>query len=253
MPPRNDTKPANEYKHRKKTERKLTGNVKYESLLCLYHPIIVNVWVILILPAVSMGFPGGSAVRSLPAKSGVEGSVSSLGRSSGEGNGNPLRYFCLSSPVNRGAHGGLHSMGSQRVRHNWETKQRLCCCCLVAKLCLRLCDPVDCSTPGFPVLHHLPELAQTRAHWVGDAIQPSHPLSSASSPAFSLSQCQGLFQWVSSSHQVAKVLKLQHQSFQWILRVIYPKRESANQATMFIFKHGKVFSSPFWINCWNSF
>ena len=77
-----------------------------------------------------------------------------------------------------------------------------------------------CSTPGFPVHHQLPECAQTHVHRVGDAIQPSHPLSSPSPPAFSLSQHQGLFQWVTSSHQVAKVLEfqLQHQSFQWIFR-----------------------------------
>ena len=76
------------------------------------------------------------------------------------------------------------------------------------------------SVPGLPVLHHLPEFAQTHVHWVGDAIQPSHPLSSPS-PAFSLSQHQGLFQWVGFSHQVARVLELQfqHQSFQWTLRV----------------------------------
>ena len=74
--------------------------------------------------------------------------------------------------------------------------------------------------PGFPVHHQLPELAQTLVHWVSDAIQPSHPLSSPSPPAFNLSQHQGLFQRVSSSHQVAKVLELQlqHQSFQWIFR-----------------------------------
>ena len=84
--------------------------------------------------------------------------------------------------------------------------------------CPTLCDPMDCSTPGFPVLHHLTELAQTHVHWVGDAIQPSHPLSSPSPPAFNLSQHQGLFQWVASSHQVAKVLELQSQSFQWIFR-----------------------------------
>ena len=93
-----------------------------------------------------------------------------------------------------------------------------CCCCLVTKLCLTPCDPVDCSTPGFPVLHHLLELAQTPVHWVSDAIQPSHPLSSPSPPAFNLSQHQGLFQWACSSHQVVKVLELQHQSFQWIFR-----------------------------------
>ena len=82
-----------------------------------------------------------------------------------------------------------------------------------------LCDPMDCSMPGFPVLHHLPEFAQTRVHQVSDAIQPSHPLLSPSPPAFNLSQHQGLFQQVGSLHQVAKVLELQHQSFQWIFRV----------------------------------
>ena len=76
--------------------------------------------------------------------------------------------------------------------------------------CLPLCNPMDCSTPGFPVLHHLLELAQTHVYRVGDAIQPSHPLPSPSPPAFNLSQHQGLF-WVSSSHQVAKVLELQLQ------------------------------------------
>ena len=80
---------------------------------------------------------------------------------------------------------------------------------------------MDCSTPGFPVYHQLLELAQTHVHWVSDAIQPSHPLSSPSPPAFNLSQHQGLFQWVSSLDQMAKVLELQlqHQSFQWIFRI----------------------------------
>ena len=76
------------------------------------------------------------------------------------------------------------------------------------------------STSGFPVLHHLPEVAQTYVHWM-DAIQPSHLLSSSFPPAFNLSQHQGLFQWVGSLHQVAKALEFQlkHQSFQWIFRV----------------------------------
>ena len=76
---------------------------------------------------------------------------------------------------------------------------------------------MDCSTPCFPVHHQLPELTQTHVHRVGDAIQPPHPLSSPSLPALNLSQHQGLFKWVSSSFQVAKVLEfqLQHQSFQW--------------------------------------
>ena len=88
----------------------------------------------------------------------------------------------------------------------------------VAQSCPSLCDPMDCSTLGFPVHHQLPELAQTHVHGVSDAIQPSHSLSSPSPPAFNLSQHQGLFQWLISSHQVAKVLELQHQSFQWIFR-----------------------------------
>ena len=79
---------------------------------------------------------------------------------------------------------------------------------------------MDCSMPGFPVHHQLQELAQTHIHWVGDAIQPSHPLLSPSPPALNLSQHQGLFKWVSSSYQVATVLEfqLQYQFFQWIFR-----------------------------------
>ena len=85
-----------------------------------------------------------------------------------------------------------------------------------AQLSPTLCDPMDCSMPGFPVHHQLLELAQTHVHRVGGAIQPSHPLSAPSPSAFNLSQHQDLFQSVSSSHQGAKVLELQlqHQSFQ---------------------------------------
>ena len=97
----------------------------------------------------------------------------------------------------------------------------LCCCLSVAKLCLTLCDPMNCSTPDFPVLHYLLEFSQTHVHWVSDAIQPSYPLSSPSPPAFNLSQQQGLFQWVGSSYQVAKLLELQHQSFQWSVDFLY--------------------------------
>ena len=92
----------------------------------------------------------------------------------------------------------------------------------VTQSCLTLCKPMDCSTLGFPVHHQLPEFTQTSVHRVENAIQPSHPLLSPSPPTFSLSQHQGLFQWVSSSHlKVAKVLEfqLQHQSFQWIFRM----------------------------------
>ena len=87
-------------------------------------------------------------------------------------------------------------------------------------LCPTLCDPMDCSTPGFPVHYQLPEFTQTHVHWVGDAIQPSHPLSAPSLPAFNVFQNRGLFKCVSAWHQVAKELEfqLQHQSFQWIFR-----------------------------------
>ena len=102
------------------------------------------------------------------------------------------------------------------------------CCCSITKSCPTLCDPMDCGTPGFPVLHYLSEFAQTHIHWVDDAIQSSHPLlppsptlSPPSPPAVNLSWYQGLFKWVSPSYQVVKVLEfqLQHQSFQWIFRI----------------------------------
>ena len=91
---------------------------------------------------------------------------------------------------------------------------------LVAQSCLTLCDPVNCSMLGLPVHHQLPEFTQTHVHQVSDAIQPSHPLSSPFPPAPNPSQHQGLFQWVSSSDQVAKVLEFQlhYQSFQWTPR-----------------------------------
>ena len=86
----------------------------------------------------------------------------------------------------------------------------------VAQSCLTLCHPMNHSTSGLPVHHQLSESTQTHVHRVSDATQPSHPLSSPSPPALNLSQYQGLFKSVSSSHQVAKVLEfqLQHQSFQ---------------------------------------
>ena len=79
----------------------------------------------------------------------------------------------------------------------------------VAQLCPTLCNPVNHSTPGLPVHHQLPEFTQTHVHWIADVIQPSHPLSSPSPHAPSASQHQGLFQWVNSSHEVAKVLEFQ--------------------------------------------
>ena len=91
----------------------------------------------------------------------------------------------------------------------------------VAQSCPTLCNPMNCSMPALPVHHQFPESTQTHVDWVGDAFQPFHPLSSPSPPALNISQHQGLFKWVSSSYQVAKVLEfqLQHQSSQWTLRI----------------------------------
>ena len=90
----------------------------------------------------------------------------------------------------------------------------------VTQSCPTLCNPMDWSMPVLPVHHQLLELTQTHVHWVSDVTQPSHPLSSPSPLSFNLSQHQGLFKWVSTSHQVAKVLEfqLQHQSSQWTFR-----------------------------------
>ena len=106
------------------------------------------------------------------------------------------------------------------VKHGFELCRSTSQFSSVAQLCPTLCDPMNCSTPGLPVHHQLPKSTQTHVHWVSDAIQPYHPLSYPSPPALNRSQHQGLFQWVSCSHQVAKVLEfqLQHQSFQWTPR-----------------------------------
>ena len=116
----------------------------------------------------------------------------------------------------------LLPVGGHRI--DWHQRLAMCLHLVqfnsVAQSCPTLCDPTDCSMPGLSVHHQLLELAQTHVHWVSDAIQPSHPLSSPSPPTFNLSQHQGLFQSVSSSHQMAKVLEfqLQHQFFQWLFR-----------------------------------
>ena len=106
-----------------------------------------------------------------------------------------------------------------RLPHNTEAYILIeditaCCCCSVTQSCPTLCNPMDCSKADLPVHHQLPEFTQTHVHWVGDDMQPSHPLLSPSPPTFNLSQHRGLFQWVSSSHQVAKLLEFQHHSFQ---------------------------------------
>ena len=106
------------------------------------------------------------------------------------------------------------------VRHDLATKEKqqvVSSVQFILSTCLTLCDPINCSTPGLPVHHQLPEFTQTHVHRVSGAIKPSHLLSSPSLPTPNCSQHQGLFQWVNSSHEVAKVLEfqLQHQSFQW--------------------------------------
>ena len=171
---------------------------------------------------------------------GVPSLIPGSERSPGEGNGNPLQYSCLKNP-----HGQRNLAGySPWSCKGWDMTERLTLSLLkfafkfncfkilhfykvilrtsqsvssLAQSCPTLCDPMNHSTPGLPVHHQLPEFTQTHVHWVSDAIQPSHPLSSPSPPALHLSQHQGLFKWVSSSHQVAKVLdfELPHQSFQW--------------------------------------
>ena len=125
--------------------------------------------------------------------------------------------------ANKGPSSQSYGFSSSHV-WMWELEYFLKSCSVqfssVAQSCPTLCDPTNRSTPGLPVHHQLPESTQTNVHWVGDAIQPPHPLSSTSPPALNLSQHQGLFQWVSSSHQVAKVLEfqLQNQFFQWTPR-----------------------------------
>ena len=89
--------------------------------------------------------------------------------------------------------------------HSGFNGRKSYCYFWATKSCLTLCDPMDCSTPGFPVLHYLLEFARIHSHWVGDAIQLSHPLSPPSPPALNVPQHQGLFQWVGSVHQMAKI------------------------------------------------
>ena len=116
----------------------------------------------------------------------------------------------------------------------------LYCCSSVTKSCPTLCDPMDCSMPGFPILHHLLEFAQTQVHWDSDAIQTSHPLSPPSPLAFNLSQHQGLY------IRQPKVLELQHQSFQLNIWGWFPFRLTGLTASYFKqnINHGKETSFP---------
>ena len=138
------------------------------------------------------GFPGDSDGKESACNAEGPGLIPGSGKSPGGGHVYPLQYSCLENLMDRGdvAPGGLQSMGSQRVR---QTEQRthplhhthmVYGVCIdrcdfissVSRSCLTLCNPTDCSTPGFPVHHQLPQLTQTQVHQVGDAIQPSHPL-----------------------------------------------------------------------------
>ena len=124
-------------------------------------------------------------VKNSPANAGDirdSGSIPGLRRPPGGGLGNPLQYSCLENPIDRGAR-----WATVHVQFGSVTQS-----------CPTLCDPMNRSTPGLPVHHQLPEFTQTHVHGVGDAIQPSHPLSSPSAP--NPSQHQGLFKGVSSSH-----------------------------------------------------
>ena len=99
-------------------------------------------------------------------------------------------------------------LGRREGSQHWALRQSSIQFSSVAQSCLTLCDPMNCSMPGLPVHHHLPEFTQTHVHRVGDTIQPSHPQLSPSPPAPNPSQHQSLFQWVNSSHEVAKVSAL---------------------------------------------
>ena len=163
----------------------------------------------------------------------VPGLISWSGRLSREGNGYPLQYSFLENSMERGTwwatvHGICQARVLEWVATAFSVRYRLgmwyhritndcadnACYPLTeetsgqfsAQSCPTLCHPMNHSMPGLPVHHQLPESTQTHIHWVGDAIQPSHPLSSPSPPALNLSQHQGLFKWVSSLHQVTKVL-----------------------------------------------
>ena len=166
-----------------------------------------------------MGLPGDSEGKESACSVGDPGSISGLGRSPGEGHGNPLQYSCLENPMDWGVWWAtVHGVAKSWTRLNEFTIYFSVS--LVTQSSPTLCNPMNHSTPGLPVHHQLLEFPQSHVHRVSDAIQPSHPLLPPSPPALNLSQHQGLFQWVSSLHQVAKVLEFQpqHQSFEWTPR-----------------------------------
>ena len=146
------------------------------------------------------------------------GLIPGLGKSPGGGHSNPLQYSCLENPMDIQAWQvtgpGVPKSRTWLKQLSMHTKMNQFS--LVTQSCPTLCNPMNRNTTGLPVHHQLPEFTQTHVHPVGDGIQPSHPLSSPSPPAPKPSQHQSLFQWVNSSHEVAKVLEFQlyHHSFQ---------------------------------------
>ena len=157
-------------------------------------------------------------VKNMPANSGDIrdwGSVPGWGRSPEEGRGNPLQYSCLENPILRGTWQSTSPWGWKESKTNERVLVQFNCSVVSDSLW-----PHGPQQARPPCPSPTPEFTQTHVHWVSDAIQPSHPLSSPSPPTFNVSQHQGLFQWVSSLHMVAKVLEfqLQHQSFQWTPR-----------------------------------
>ena len=168
------------------------------------------------------GFPGSSSGKESTCNVGDPGSIPGLGNP--WGHGKSLQYSCLENSHGQRSMEGSSPWGLDTMQ--WLSTAQLneidkeISVISVTQSCPTVCDPMNRSMPGLPVHHQLLDFTQTHVHQVGDAIQPSQPLLSTSPPAPNTSQHQGLFQWVNSSHQVAKVLEfqLQHQSFQWTPR-----------------------------------
>ena len=164
--------------------------MSYVDYLCVYvlnyFQLFVTPWTVACQAALSMGFSQARILEWIAISS----------------------SRCSSWPRNWTLVSSISCIGT-RILYHWATWGTSVQFSSVTQSCPTLCDPMDCSTPGLPVHHQLLEFTQTHVHWVGDAIQPFHPLFSPSHPTFNVSQHQGLFQWVSSSHHVAKVLEFQ--------------------------------------------
>ena len=173
--------------------------------------------------------PGASqvalVVKNLPASAGDLRDMCSIPgsrRCPGGGHDNPLQCSCLGNPMDRAAwRAAVHGVTESQTRLKWLRTHTFMCVYVythtyiiyqfssLTQSCKTLWYPMDCSTPGLPVHHQFLDLAQTHVHWDDDTIQPFHPLSFPSPPAFNLSPHQSLFKWVNSLHQVAKVLTFQ--------------------------------------------